>query len=67
MTTPKQIFFNQWTKEEQKRLKREIGDEFEQGFKPIIKDWLQQKQQFAIKGDYRPEMRVYKELLEELE
>lgn len=31
-----------------------------------FKEWLQQKQQFAIKGDYRPEMRVYKELLEEL-
>ena len=32
-----------------------------------IKEWLQQKQKRAIKGDYRPEMRVYKELLEELE
>ena len=32
----------------------------------MSKEWLQQKQLFAIKGDYRPEMRVYKELLEEL-
>lgn len=41
--TPRQIYFSKWTKKEQKRLKTEINEEYEQNFKPLVKECLQQK------------------------
>ena len=43
MSTLKQKYFASWSKEEQEKLKKEINEEYEQNFKSLVKEWLQQK------------------------